>query len=228
MDVEVKDGLPGGGAAGVLQVHAVRGQRRHRPRGEPLGGAHRHRQLVRLDLQQVTRMAARDDERMTAGRGTDIHERDRVRVLIDSLGGQLAALTRHHLALGFLVHRTPLSRRDVYDYLTTCAPVGVDVTVLSVADRLATRGRNAQRAIARHCELAGEMLGETLAYERRPPRPPLRGDELAAALGIPPGPQLGRVLAELTAATFSGEVRDREQALSLARSLVDADGSPRV
>jgi poly(A) polymerase len=146
----------------------------------------------------------------------------------DRLSVQLAALTRHHLALGFLVHRTPLSRRDVYDYLTTCAPVGVDVTVLSVADRLATRGRNAQRAIARHCELAGEMLGETLAYERRPPRPPLRGDELAAALGIPPGPQLGRVLAELTAATFSGEVRDREQALSLARSLVDADGSPRV
>jgi poly(A) polymerase len=70
------------------------------------------------------------------------------------------------------------------------------------------------------------MLGETLAYERRPPRPPLRGDELAAALGIAPGPQIGPLLAELTAATFAGEVRDREQALTLARSLVDVERPP--
>jgi poly(A) polymerase len=139
----------------------------------------------------------------------------------DRLCGHVAALTRHHLALGFLVHRTPLSRRDVYAYLTRCAPIGVDVTVLSVADRLATRGRNATQAIARHCELARELLGEALAYESRPPRPPLRGDELAAALGIAPGPQLGPLLAELTAAAFAGEVRDREQALLLARSLLD-------
>jgi poly(A) polymerase len=144
----------------------------------------------------------------------------------DRLSEHLAALTRHHLVLGFLVHRMPLSRRDLYDYLITCAPVGVDVTVLSVADRLATRGRDAPRAIARHCELAREMLGETLAYERRPPRPPLRGDELAAALGIAPGPQIGPLLAELTAATFAGEVRDREQALTLARSLVDVERPP--
>ena len=144
----------------------------------------------------------------------------------ERLSGHLAALTRHHLALGFLVHRMPLSRREVYGYLTTCGPVAVDVTVLSVADRLATRGRNAQPAIARHCELARSMLGETLAFEHRPPRPPLRGDELAAALGIAPGPRLGPLLAELTAATFAGEVRDRDQALSLARSLVDTERPP--
>ena len=144
----------------------------------------------------------------------------------DRLSGQIAALTRHHLVLGFLVHRTPLSRRDVYAYLTTCAPVGVDVTVLSVADRLATRGRNAPQAIADHCELARAMLGQALAFESCPPRSPLRGDELAAALGIVPGPQLGPLLAELTAAAFAGEVRDREQALSLARSLVDAARPP--
>ena len=60
----------------------------------------------------------------------------------------IAALTRHHLVLGFLVHERPLSRRDVYRYLRACEPVEVDVTVLSVADRLATRGEAvSERAI---------------------------------------------------------------------------------
>jgi poly(A) polymerase len=142
----------------------------------------------------------------------------------DRLGDHVAALTRHHLALGFLVHRMPLTRRDVYGYLTTSAPVGVDVTVLSVADRLATRGRNSERAIALHLQVAREMLDEALHYESAPPTPPLRGDELAAGLGIAPGPQIGSLLSELTAAAFAGEVTDREQALSLARALIDAAG----
>ena len=60
------------------------------------------------------------------------------------------------------MHRVPLSRRDVYDYLLTCSPVGVDVTLLSVADRLATRGDNAERAIDKHVALARMMLRVTL------------------------------------------------------------------
>ena len=39
------------------------------------------------------------------------------------------------------------SRRALYRYLRACEPVEVDVTVLSVADRLATRGRKADEAI---------------------------------------------------------------------------------
>ena len=76
------------------------------------------------------------------------------------------ALTRHHLRLGFLVHRMPLDRRDVYRYLDACAPVGVDVTVLSVADRLATRGDNSERAISKHLELARDMFGRGARVER--------------------------------------------------------------
>ncbi|MGA2925121.1 MAG: HDIG domain-containing metalloprotein, partial [Solirubrobacteraceae bacterium] len=53
----------------------------------------------------------------------------------ERLREHVAALTRHHLRLGFLVHEAPLRRRSVYRYLRACAPVGVDVTVLSVADR---------------------------------------------------------------------------------------------
>jgi putative nucleotidyltransferase with HDIG domain len=132
----------------------------------------------------------------------------------------VAALTRHHLRLGFLVHSMPLPRRSVYEYLRATEPVQADVTVLSVADRLATRGSGSEQAIDRHLELAGAMIGDALDWKEHPPRPPVRGDELARALGIRRGPQLGRLLAELEEATWAGELSGREQAIERARELL--------
>jgi poly(A) polymerase len=138
----------------------------------------------------------------------------------DRLAQHVAALTRHHLRLGFLVHEQPLSRRAIYRYLRACAPVQVDVTLLSVADRLATRGSGSERAIARHLELASMMVGEALRWRAAPPAPPVRGDELARELGLRPGPEIGRVLSELEEASFAGEVSTREQAFQRARELL--------
>jgi poly(A) polymerase len=142
----------------------------------------------------------------------------------ERLREHVAALTRHHLRLGFLVHEMPLGRRSIYRYLRACQPVQVDVTLLSVADRLATRGRGSEEAIRRHLELARELLGEALAWHRDPPRPPVRGDELARAVGLRPGRELGRILAELEEASFAGEIKSREQAIERARELVAAGG----
>ena len=135
------------------------------------------------------------------------------------LSTHVAALTRHHLRLGFLVHRMPLARRDIYRYLAACEPVEVDVTLLSVADRLATRGRNADRAIERHLALARELLHDALQWQRQRPRPPVRGDELVRELGGAPGPWLGELLRELEEAAYAGEISGREQALARAREL---------
>jgi tRNA nucleotidyltransferase/poly(A) polymerase len=138
----------------------------------------------------------------------------------ERLRGFLGALARHHLVLGFLVHSRPLSRRDVYRYLKHTSPVEVEVTVLSCADRLATRGKNAEPAIAVHLELARELMAEALDWRAAgPPRPPLRGDELAAELGIEPGPEIGALLARLEEAAYAGEARSRQEALDLARKL---------
>jgi poly(A) polymerase len=132
----------------------------------------------------------------------------------------LEAVTRHHLVLGFLVHERPLDRRAVYRYLERTSPVEVEVTLLSVADRLATRGKNAERAIDAHLELAEELMPAALDWRRRGPPPvPVRGDELAEELGIDPGPELGRLLRDLAEAAYAGEASDREQAIDLARTL---------
>ena len=96
----------------------------------------------------------------------------------------------------------------------------VEVTLLSCADRLATRGKNADRAIAAHLELARELMAEALDWRASgPPSPPIRGDELARELGIEPGPELGALLAELAEAAFTGEAVTREQAVEVARRL---------
>jgi poly(A) polymerase len=150
---------------------------------------------------------------------TRLHASERLRA-------HVAALALHHLRLGFLVHQRPLSRRQVYAYLTACAPVEVDVSLLSVADRIATRGDNAGPATVKHLDLASELLGDALAWHAAGPAAPLvRGDELADALGIAPGPALGPLLAAIAEARYAGDVADRAGAIALARTLHDDDAS---
>ncbi len=119
------------------------------------------------------------------------------------------------------MHQAPLDRRTIHQYLVRTAPVEVDVSLLSIADRLATRGRNADEAIAKHLEVARIVLPQALTYADWAAQPALiRGDELARALEIRRGPDLGRLLAAIAEARYAGEVTTAEQAIALARTLV--------
>jgi poly(A) polymerase len=140
-----------------------------------------------------------------------------------ALSRYLEALTLHHLHLGFMTHERPLSRRRLFEYLKTCEPVAVDVTLLTVADRLAARGGGptaSAEMIEAHLELAREVLPAAVAWHRDGgPKAPIAGDRLAAQLGIEPGPELGRLLGEIEAAAFAGEVETAEQAIEYANRL---------
>ncbi len=140
-----------------------------------------------------------------------------------ALTRHLQDITLHHLRLGFLVHEAPLPPRRVHEYLRATEPVTVDVTLLTVADRLSARGSGpfaTEEAIAAHLDLARQMLGAALDWRRDgPPAPLVRGDELAAELGVAAGPELGELLAELEAARYADEIATREQAVAHARAL---------
>ena len=140
-----------------------------------------------------------------------------------ALTAHLQGLALHHLRLGFLVHEAPLPPRRVHEYLCATEPVAADVTLLTVADRLSARGGGpfaTEEVIEAHLTLARGMLAAALDWRRDGPPPPLlRGDELAAEVGIEPGPELGELMAELEAAQYAGEVTTREQAVERARSL---------
>lgn len=134
----------------------------------------------------------------------------------------LQDLTLHHLRLGFMVHEAPLPRRRVHEYLRVTDPVSADVTLLTIADRLSARGSGpfaTEEAIEAHLRLARQMLADALDWRRDGPPPPLlRGDELAAELGLGEGPELGELLAELEAAQYAAEVTDRQGAIEYLRA----------
>ena len=147
-----------------------------------------------------------------------------------SLSRYLEALTLHHLHLGFMAPERPLPRGRLYEYLRLTQPVAVDVTLLTVADRLSARGTGptaAPEMIEAHLELAREVLPHALEWHRDgPPRPPIAGDELAAALGIEAGPTLGRLLEEVRKGVFTGDVKSADDAVDVARAaLASGEGS---
>jgi putative nucleotidyltransferase with HDIG domain len=133
----------------------------------------------------------------------------------ERLADFVAALTLHHLRVGFLVHSATLERRQVHRYMVATAPWTAEVTVFTVADRRATRGRNAERAVAAHEAVARELLDH--AFAERPAAPLVRGDELARELGLRPGPELGELLARLEEDRYAGAVTTRDEALARAR-----------
>jgi poly(A) polymerase len=197
---------------------------------EPLANELTRAQALRLGalLHDVGKPATREtrpDGRVTF-MGHDLLGERMVRSLCrrlrtsERLARFLEGLTRHHLALGFLVHERPLDRRQVYRYLARTTPVEVEVTLLSCADRLATQGRRAEEATEAHLDLARELMRAALDWRvHGPPPVPIRGDELAREVGIEPGPELGRLLAELTEAVYAGEVATRDEAVAAARRL---------
>ena len=154
-------------------------------------------------------------DRIGADRAAEILRRLRAS---EKLCAYVALLTRHHLSIGFLVHHRPLTRRAAFRFLRDTRPHAPDVVLLTVADRLATRGRHAERAIAAHLEVADAMLDH--AFAEPPGAPVVRGDELARALGRAPGPWLGELLERLEEDRYAGELSTPEEALERARSLL--------
>ena len=143
----------------------------------------------------------------------------------ERLREHVAALTRHHLRLGFLVHEMPLGRRAIYRYLRACEPVAGRRDAAVASPTGSPRGDEAQRRRSRATSSSrASCSGEALAWRDARPRPPVRGDELAKALGLRPGPELGELLAELEEASFAGEISSREQAIDRARAIVGARG----
>lgn len=128
------------------------------------------------------------------------------------------ALTLHHLRLGFLVHARPLDRGAIYDYLARCSPVEVEVSILSWADRLATRGRKAEPAIAAHAEVLREMLPAAIAWREAGGAPAALhdGTALQRLAGAPAGPWVADALERQRRARYLNPALTPEEALQIA------------
>jgi putative nucleotidyltransferase with HDIG domain len=169
-------------------------------------------------------------------------EADRIRFLgHDDAGAALASRrlkalafsndAAHHVATIVEGHMRPLllatgeglpSRRAVYRFYRATQDAGLDIAVLALADHLATYGgRGDEAAWADLLNVTKTLLaGYFTAYETivKPPRL-VTGSELIAALGLVPGPEVGRLLREIEEAQAAGQIDDPAAALALARQL---------
>ena len=132
----------------------------------------------------------------------------------------MALCVRRHLALGFMVHRQPLSLRQIVRYLRSTAPAEVELMVISVADRLATNGpRTTPPQIQRHLAVARQIAQWYVELAARGPVTPLiNGAELGLLLQRPPGRWMSELLDALREEQVVGLIRTPQQAERFARS----------
>ncbi len=120
-----------------------------------------------------------------------------------------------HLRLFQLSRQSPPTERARLRYLRDLRAETPEAVLLSVADERATGpAPPAREAVER---TAAEVLG--LYWRKRDQQeipPLLRGRDLVE-LGVPPGPEVGRLLRTVAEAEARGEVATRNEALALVR-----------
>jgi putative nucleotidyltransferase with HDIG domain len=132
----------------------------------------------------------------------------------------LRILVRNHLRPSQLERETTISQRAIFRFIRDTGEVGVGVILLSLADLLGQQTPPMdQEKLSKRVEIARQLL--TAIFEASPkryrPDPLLRGDEIARALGIEPGPEIGRLLKGLQEAQAIGEVTSKTEAYEFIR-----------
>ena len=131
-------------------------------------------------------------------------------------------IVAHHMRPALLSREPKVTRRAVYRFFRDTGSWGVEVCLLALADHLATW---LDELIPERWERRTQVVGMLLEHyfwhrEVIAPPPLIRGDELIEALGLEPGPIVGKLLEAIREAQAAGEVKTKDEALKLAEELV--------
>jgi poly(A) polymerase len=129
-----------------------------------------------------------------------------------------------HLRPGFLNPDSPTLSRAIFRYFDQYGDWGVDLVVMSVADRLAAQGEKVDDGVnERHDKVTAILLDAYYNRNKILVRPPdlINGDDLIAELNLPPGREIGILLRIVKEAQAAGEVNTKEEAIACARSCFD-------
>ena len=135
---------------------------------------------------------------------------------------EVALLVRGHMRPHGLA-RGPLSPRAIYRFFREVGAAGVDLALLALADTLGVWGPTLSEAVWEpRLQVARTLWAAFFEAPERFVRPPplVRGEDLLA-LGVPEGPRIGQILEAIREAQAAGEVTTREDALALARRLME-------
>jgi tRNA nucleotidyltransferase/poly(A) polymerase len=141
---------------------------------------------------------------------------------------RLSDIVRHHMRPMTLRMNTPgqeeISRRTVHRFWKGTGESGVDVCILTMADYLGMVGMTlVLQDWIHHLQIIGALLEGYFNQKAEVVSPPplLSGHELMEQLTLDPGPEIGRLLGLLIEAQAVGEITTPDEALALARKLLN-------
>ena len=133
----------------------------------------------------------------------------------------IATVVREHMRPGQFAALDEVTLRAVRRFFHATGQAGPDVLLHSLADHMATRGPKLDvMAWLAQARWTDALLDAIWGEEDQPVPPLLNGAELMRALGIGPGPLVGRLLAAVGEAQAGGEIATPEEAIALARRLM--------
>jgi poly(A) polymerase len=141
---------------------------------------------------------------------------------------RIGKIVRHHMRIEWLEREPKITPRAVYRFFRQAGESGLDAILISLADCL---GKYAaappEDAWGMRVETGRRLL--TAFIEKREqaidPKALLSGSDLISALGLQPGPEVGRLLELIREAQAVGEVDSREGAIALAREMKEKKNS---
>ncbi|HVO43086.1 MAG TPA: hypothetical protein VMT34_10700, partial [Aggregatilineales bacterium] len=134
---------------------------------------------------------------------------------------RLGAIVRHHARPRRLASRDDMpSRRDLHRFWNRTDGVGLDLCIFALADYLGEVGTQLSAPDwIRFVERIGALLDAYFNQHDTVVAPPplVRGNTLMDALGMAPGPEVGRLLHAIEEAQAAGEIATVDEAIALAR-----------
>jgi len=134
----------------------------------------------------------------------------------------IETVVHNHMRLGQLRAGGELTERAIHRFFRDTGSAGPDVLLHDLADHMAASGPTIKpENWANHIAWTGILLD---AYWGKPPeraQPLVNGHDLMTALNIAPGKLIGKLLQELHEAQAIGEITTREEALALARRVME-------
>jgi hypothetical protein len=133
----------------------------------------------------------------------------------------------HHLRPTQMSQAELPTRRALYRFFRDTEDAGIDILFLNLADHLATRGPDLDRAgWQEHARMVEYVLEKRFEEESAVIPPKLvDGNDLITIFGLQPGPRIGEILEVVREAQAAGEITTREEALACIRTLMASQNS---
>jgi poly(A) polymerase len=130
-------------------------------------------------------------------------------------------LIKYHLRPTQMTNEGMPTNRAIYRFFRDLGEAGIDVLILSLADHLAARGAELDEADWRaHADITSYVLQKH--FEETAVTAPAKiidGKDIMDSLGLPAGPEIGKMLEAVREAQATGEINDKTQALNFIKHL---------